>query len=68
MRVVDPIFYKNRMELILQPGGVEMMKMITCEDDIFFVYTDAEGEEGPELMPGGKSVKVSYIHLLWILQ
>jgi len=59
VRVVDPIFYKNRMELILQPDGVEMMKMILCEDDIFFVYTDAEGEEGPELMPGGKSVKVT---------
>lgn len=36
-----------------------MMKMILCEENLFFVYTTSEGEDGPELIPNGRNIKVT---------
>ena len=47
--------------MLLQPDGVETMKAILCEDDIYFVYSTAEGEDGKELIPGGRNIKVSLL-------
>jgi len=78
VRAMDPLFFKNRLEMMLQDGGVDLMKSVLFVDDMFFVadVSDCSGrdpsEEGceVELKPGGgKQVvteenKLEYVALM----
>jgi len=49
----DPIYYRNRIDLLLKPGGIEMTAAALCLDNLVFV------EECVELVPGGASKVVT---------
>lgn len=49
----DPVYYENRINTLLKPGGIELMASILCIDTLTFQ------EEGVELKPGGAGVEVN---------
>jgi len=49
----DPIYFKNRIESLLHPGGIEEMAEILGVDRLTFE------EEGNELVPNGKQIGVT---------
>lgn len=44
VRALDPLYFKNRIEFVLSPGGVEIMCQIFEEDKLFFIDQDTEEE------------------------
>lgn len=61
VRALDPDYFRNRMELMLQQDGLDTMKMVLGLDEMHFVeIDDASGLETEwELKPGGKAVEVT---------
>ena len=59
VRALDPIYFKNRIQMLLEPGGIEMMKAVMCLDDLTFVELDEEWNPGEELKPGGAKISVT---------
>lgn len=59
VRAVDPDFYRHRLQILAQPGGVEALESIICQP-LFFVSapTDLRREPVP-LFEGGESVRVT---------
>lgn len=57
VRAVDPMYYKNRIESLLKPGGVEEMAAILGDDALYFV--DMDDPEEPPLKPGGGELRVT---------
>jgi hypothetical protein len=72
VRSLDPVYYKNRMELMLAEGGVELMAdCLGLDDGLHFVtYDEATGGAAEELVEGGSTRRVTsdnvseYIELL----
>jgi hypothetical protein len=63
LKRIDPNFYKNRVQVILEEGGVKKMESILY-DELYFVSMPRnreEAEEGTseELLPGGKTLRVT---------
>ena len=63
LKRIDPQFYKNRVELILEEEGVQKMESILY-DELYFVgmpKNEEEAEEGTgeELIAGGKTIRVT---------
>ena len=57
---LDPVYFRNRMAVLLEPGGVEAMKAVLMEDDLFFVDTDERtGDVTAELKPGGATIPLT---------
>jgi len=50
----DPIYFKNRMEALLEPEGLEAMCAALGADRLVF-----ESDSGAELLPGGSMVEVT---------
>ena len=59
VRAIDPLYFKNRMLTLLEPGGVELMAMVLGLDELFFVDLDDELEARGELKPGGAGLRVT---------
>ena len=59
VRAIDPLYFKNRMLTLLEPGGVELMAMVLGLDELFFVDLDDELEVRGELKPGGAGLRVT---------
>jgi hypothetical protein len=59
VRAIDPLYFKNRMLTLLEPGGVELMAMVLGLDELFFVDLDDELETRGELKPGGAGLRVT---------
>ena len=61
VRSIDPLGFRFRVAALLQPGGIERVAAILCEDSLRFVVDSAEkGPSGAELgeielHPGGRS-------------
>jgi len=70
VRTVDPMFFQNRFEMLLEPNGIELMKDALAVDDIPFVWITNEGIMGDELCPFGSTIfvdddnKLQYVRLL----
>lgn len=72
VKALDPDYFKNRMEMMMADGGLEMMKMVLDIDPMHFVeIDDLTGlETTAELKPGGADVvvteenKLEYVELL----
>jgi len=56
---LDPIYFRNRIEMILQPGGIELMQSVMMVDELRFLDMDEDFNEGAELKPGGKDILVT---------
>ena len=61
VRALDPTYFKNRIELLLEDGGLDLMCAALCldEGDMRFCAYDDEGEPSEELRPGGAEEKVT---------
>eukprot|EP00747_Dinoflagellata_sp_TGD_P070590 gnl/TRDRNA2_/TRDRNA2_156660_c2_seq1.p1 gnl/TRDRNA2_/TRDRNA2_156660_c2~~gnl/TRDRNA2_/TRDRNA2_156660_c2_seq1.p1 ORF type:complete len:285 (+),score=46.32 gnl/TRDRNA2_/TRDRNA2_156660_c2_seq1:38-856(+) len=53
----DPSYFKNRIEALLQPGGIEDMAAILCVDRLVFQEGDVE------LVSGGADIEVTQENL-----
>lgn len=49
----DPVYYRNRIDMLFKPGGIEATAAALCLDSLVFA------EDGVELMPDGASVIVT---------
>ena len=58
VQAVDPLYFRNRMLILLESGGVEIVREVLELEDIPFVWLDEEGELGDELCPGGCDLTV----------
>ena len=63
LKRIDPDFYKSRVKLLLEEGGVQKMEEILY-DELYFVgmpvsVEEAEEGTGEELVPGGQTMRVT---------
>ena len=55
VRNFDPVFYKNVLQVLLAPDGLERLKEALCvEEELYFVDYFGDCGEEPELVPNGR--------------
>lgn len=59
VQAVDPVYFRNRMLILLQPGGVEMVKSVLGLEELRFVWLDDDADLGAELCSGGTHMTVN---------